>query len=308
MGRLEQLRVVDPVLTTLARGYTNAEFVADVLFPFVPVIKESGKVPQFGKEAFKIWNTERAIRAKSNRISPEGRSTIDFVLDEHDLEYPIDYREEEEDIFPLEEHATMVVTEGIRLRHEKMAADLAQNAANYPSGNKITLSGTSQWTDKSNSDPIGVIDDAKEAVRGKIGKRPNTMVIGAASFKAVKEHPQLIEKIKYSQKGVLTVDLLKEIFDIPNIVVGEAVYVDSAGNFTDVWADNVVLAYVPTTPAEKRTIYEPSFAYTLRKKGKPEVDKYDENGGKIRVIRNTDIFVCKIVGAAAGYLILDTNG
>ncbi len=306
MGRLEDLRVVDPVLTTLSRGYSNAQLVADALFPFVSVEKESGKIPQFGKEAFKIYNTERALRANSNRISPEGRTTIDFVLEEHDLEYPIDYRESEEDIFPLEEHATMVVTEGIRLRHEKKCADLAQTLGNYPTGNKITLSGNSQFTDKTNSDPIGVVENGKDAIRGKIGRNPNTMVVGAATFKALKQHPQLIEKIKYSIKGIITIDLMKEIFEVENIVIGASIYATDAGTFTDIWLDNITLAYVTRTAAEKRTPYEPSYAYTLRKKNKPEIDKYDEKG-KLRIIRNTDIFMPKIVGAEAAYIINDTN-
>ena len=71
MGRLSNLRVVDPVLTNLSVGYSNADLVGDVLFPFVPVDKEGGKIPKFGKEAFKIYNTERALRARSNRINPE---------------------------------------------------------------------------------------------------------------------------------------------------------------------------------------------------------------------------------------------
>ncbi|MCL4492327.1 MAG: major capsid protein [Nitrospirae bacterium] len=306
MGRLEDLRVVDPVLTTLARGYTNAEMVATLLFLVVLVEKEAGKIPQFGKEAFKIYNTERAIRAKSNRISPEGRTTIDFVMDEHDLEYPIDYREKNEDIFNLEEHATNVVTGGISLRLEKKAADLAQDTNNFPAGNKITLAGNSQFTDKVNSDPIGVIETGKDAVRGKIGKRPNTMLMGAATYKALKQHPQLIDRIKYAMKGIVTIELMKEIFDIERIAVGEAVYADDAGTFNDIWGDNIVLAYVPNTPAEKRTVYEPSFAYTLRKRGKPEIDKRDESG-KLEIVRNTDILLPKIVGSEAGYLIKDTN-
>jgi hypothetical protein len=307
MGRLEELRVVDPVLTTLSRGYSNAQLVADVLFPFATVEKEAGKIPQFGKEAFRIYNTERALRAKSNRISPEGTTTIDYVCDEHDLEYPIDYRESEESMFPLEEHGTMVVTEGIRLRHEKMCADIAQALGNYPTGNKVTLSGTSQFTNTA-SDPINVIETGKEAIRGKIGKRPNVMVIGASTFRVLKNHAQLLERIKYSMTGVVTVELMKQIFGIANIVVGESVSASNAGVFSDIWADNCILAYVPgASPQGSRTPYEPSFAYTLRKKGKPEIDKRDEEGGKLRLIRNTDIFVPKIVGAEAGYIINDTN-
>ena len=107
-------------------------------------------------------------------------------------------------------------------------------------------------------------------------------------------------------KGVITVDLLKEILEVESIFIGKAIYVSDAGAFSDAWLDNIVLAYVTGTEAEKRTVFEPSFAYTLRKKSKPEIDTYDE-GKKLRLIRNTDIFVPKLVGAEAGYIINDTN-
>ncbi len=38
----------------------------------------------------------------------------------------------------------------------------------------------------------------------------------------------------------------------------------------------------------------------------PLIDVYDENG-KVEIVRNTDIFIPKVVGAEAGYLINDTN-
>jgi hypothetical protein len=308
MGRLEELRVVDPVLTNIARGYTNSAYVGTVLAPVVPVKKEAGKIPQFGKEAFKLYNTERAIRAKSNRLSPEGRTTIDFVLTEHDIEYPIDYREAEEDIFNLQVYATQTTIDIILLRLEREIADKAQNLNTYPANNKITLSGTSKFTNP-DSDPIGVIEAGKDAIRNSIGKKPNVMVMGPATYRALKNHAKIIDRIKYSMKGVVTTDILAQIFDIPTVVVGEAIYATDNGQFSDVWQDNIVLAYVAPAPAEgvTRTPYEPSFAYTLRKEGKPETDRYDEVGGKLHIVRTTDLLTVKIVGADAGYLINDTN-
>ena len=96
MGRLANLRIVDPILSALARGYIFPELACEALFPMVRVEKEAGKLPKFGKEAFRIYQTERALRAKSNRINPEEYGSIDVILAEHDLEYPIDYRERQE--------------------------------------------------------------------------------------------------------------------------------------------------------------------------------------------------------------------
>ena len=307
MGRLSKLRVVDPVLSALALGYSNAEFVGDQLLPFVMLDKEGGKIPRFGKEAFKIYATERALRAKSNRINPEDVDGIDISLDEHDLEYPIDYREDAEAAFPLQAHATNRVVEGIRLRHEAMVASITQNPANYPAGNKIALSGSAVFTDP-NSDPEGVVDDAKAAVRNKIVKEPNTMVIGYQAWRALKRHPKLKEILSDTRSRLVQLNDMREIFEIESVVVGKGVYSTDAGVTTDLWGGNLVLAYVPKAApaaagdAPVRSAYEPSFGYTLRKKGNPVVDTRTEDG-KLEIIRNTDIFRPYMLGAEAGYLV-----
>jgi len=100
---------------------------------------------------------------------------------------------------------------------------------------------------------------------------------------------------------------LKALLNFETLVVGDAVYADDAGTFSDVWSDNVILAYVPNSLSNiPRSFYEPSFGYTLRKKSMPVIDTYSESG-KVLIVRNTDIFVSKIVGSDAGYIINDTN-
>jgi hypothetical protein len=306
MGRLSNLRVVDPVLTNLATGYTNEQFVGSVLMPFVQVEKEGGKIPLFGKEHFKVYSTERALRAKSNRINPEDIGSVDVAMDEHDLEYPIDYREDAESAFPLQARATNTVVEGIRLRHEKMVADLTQATGSYASGNKIALSGTNCFSDYVNSDPEGVVSDAKAAVRAKVVKEPNTMVIGYSAWRVLKRHPQLKGIISNQRNRLLTIADLRDIFEIENVVVGRAVSANDAGVTSDLWADNLVLAYVPQVASGQRSQYEPSFGYTLQKRGSPVIDTRTEDG-KIELIRNTDIFRPFLLGADAGYLISNTN-
>lgn len=308
MSRQSQLRVVDPVLTTLLHGYTNAEFVGINLFPFVPVKKEAGKIPKFGVEHFKAYNTERALRANSNRLPAEARTTHPFTLTEHDASYPIDYREAQEDILNTEQFGAFMAQSAVMLRHELVCAELATTVANFPVGNKIELSGTGQWTHAS-SNPIKTVRDAVEAIRKKIVKRPNTMILSAQSFAALQDHSLITDRIKYSQLGVVTVDLLKGIFGIPNIYVADAVKANDKNVVSDIWGDNTVIAYVaPAKSNVSRSVFEPSFGYTLRKEGMPEADKYEEEGGKVTLVRSTDNYTVEIVGASAGYLIADTNG
>ncbi len=237
--------------------------------------------------------------AKSNRINPEDRTEIEYVLTEHDLEYPLDYRESEEDLFPAKINAASVVSHGIALRLEKLAADLVQDLNSYPVDNKITLSSSDKFVNP-DSIPFVIFNNAVEAVRRKIAVRPNVCVIGASVFASLKEHPAVLDRIKYTQHAVITIDLLKALLNFEQLYVGDAVYVDDAGNQPDIWSDNVILAYIPPQNSDiSRSYYEPSFSYTLRKKNKPVMDSYDEQG-KVLIVRNTDIFIPKIVGADAG--------
>lgn len=307
MGRLEDVRVIDPVLTSIARGYNNAQAIAGALFPFAKVQKEAGKVIQFTKESFKIYNTERAIRASSNRMIPESNSSLAYVLDEHDLEYPIDYREYQEAEgtlqISMETYAVNTVQSAIMLRREKAASDLMAASGNYVSGHVVTLSGTSKWSAQSTSDPLGDLESGIDVIRTAIGVKPNTLVLGYSAYVQLRRHPQLSEKIKYSMKDIITPDLIAQIVGIPNVVIGEAVYASDANVFSDLWGANAYLAYVGTG----QDVYEPSFGYTLRKISMPVSDMYLEKGGKVLLVRNTDIFLVKALGWEAAYGILNVK-
>lgn len=305
-NRMQNLRVVDAVLSALAVGYQNAEYIADEIFPLARVPKEAGKIPKFNKDHFKLYNTERALRAKSNVMQPGDRSFVDVALEEHDFAVPMDYREGEEADFDLQAANAVVAEEVIRLRREKLAADIAFNAASYAATNKITLAGASQFS-AANSDPIGVVETGKEAVRKKIAKRPNTIVAGASTFATLKNHAQLLDRIKYSQRGVLTKDLLAQVFGVDRFIVGDAIYEDDAGNSFDMWGDSLLVCYTrPAVAGQQRSVMQPNYGYTAYKL-MGEVDKYVGEGGKVEYVRCTANFKAVLVGADAGYLISDVN-
>lgn len=305
--RLRKLRVVDPVLTSLARGYRNAQYIGENLFPVADIDKESGIIPLFGKEAFRLWDTERAIRAKSNVMTADDADTLDVVLREHDLAYPVDYREQAEAMFNEEAKAARRVKDAIDLGREVRAAYLAQNPSTYLSGAKVTLSGSSKWVN-SGGDPIKDVEDGKEVIRQRTGMRPNTAVIGAATYASLKFHTKLAAALGSNERKLITLEHLKALWGVEDIFIGEALAANGAGATGDIWGDNVVLAYVAKPGAGQNADHDtPSFGYTLRKKGMPETDKYDAEGGKVSFVRHTDIYKLVVVGADAGYLIADVN-
>ena len=299
---LAALRVQDPVLTKLAQGYHNLELIGEVLMPTVEIDKEAGKIPKFGRLAFRLPSTVRNLRGTSNRLDPEDITAIDVALEEHDVEYAIDYREENEAIFSLRQFALNTTQDVIALGREKEVATLALDESKYDSGNKVTLSGTSKITSKQ-ADIFAMFDTGIRAVKRAIGRKPNVCVIAGDVWAALKEHPAVIEKLKYSQVAIVTPEVFGKLIGIDTVKIGEAVYEES-NQLKDIWSDAIVLAYVaPRSTERKGTVYEPSYGYTVRRQGGLFVDTYKENGGKLEVIRTTDIHKPHLLGASAGSLI-----
>ncbi len=299
--RLKSLRIVDPVLTSIARGYRNAQFIGESLFPLAEADKEGVIVPRFGKEAFRLWQTERAIRANSNVMTPDDVEPFDVVLREHDLAYPVDYREQQESMFDAESRAAKRVKDAIDLGREVACAALAQSPGTYLAGAKVALAGTSKWAN-GGGDPIVEIEKGKEVIRGRIGIRPNTITMGASVYAALKFHPKLQDALGGNERKLVTVEHLKVLFGVNDILIGEALAGDDTTS--DIWVDNLILAYVAKPTAARAADYEePSFGYTIRRRGMPETDKFDGSGGKVRYVRHTDIYKAVVVGQDAGYLI-----
>lgn len=308
-SRLDALRTIDPVLSTVVQGYSNAAMVGDKLFPHVTVSKLKGKIPVFGRDSFVVRTTERAPGAQSNRIQPQDLQLVEFETKERDVEIALDYLDEEEalDIYKYEQRIAKELADILTLGKEKEIADLVQNPANFVSDLKRDILEAEAFNDYTNdTDPIQVIREAMSAVRSRIAHYPNTMIIGDSVYQHLALHPKILERIKFSGLGVLTRDVLAEMTDIKDIHIGMSVYSSDGTTFTDVWDDSIILAYVDKNPRENRTEFNPSFGYTFQREGKPEIDYYRENGGKIKVIRNTDNYCIKVTASDAAFLIYNT--
>lgn len=300
-------RVIDPILTEVARGYQNSELVGSALFPSVSVGQRGGKIIQFGKEHFRLYNTARAPGAAVKRIE-SAYSAASYALEDHSLAegVPVELLEEAQAVpgIDLGTAAVRRAQDVIALRLEYQQAQLATNAASYAATNKVTLSGTSQWSDFTNgvSDPIKDIETAKDAVRAAVGRMPNTIVMGAAVLAKLRQHPKIIERIKYTGRDIPTPELLASLFGVARVLSGDAVYADDAGAFSDVWGKVVVVAYTDT--AGINDAGRPSYGYTYRLRGYPVVEpaRYDPDT-RSWVYAVHDAVIPVLAGAEAGYLI-----
>lgn len=300
-------RIVDPILSTVAQGYRHPEMIASALFPRVPVSLRGGNIITFGKEDFMLYGTQRAPGENTKRVS-FGYNGSPYALVDYSLEGVLPIENLQEGLNgPGIDGSVLTVRKTLNimeLRLEKQSADIARTAGSYAAANKVTLSGTAQWSDYSGtSQPIQNIETAKEAVRAATGKRPNTVVMGALVMAKLKNHPVILDRIKYTGRDVATEDLLASLFGVQRVLVGDAIYSNDAGTaFADVWGKDVVVAY--TELDSVADMGAPSYGYTYNLNGYPSVEEaYYERNPKSWIFPVTRVEAPVLASAAAGYLI-----
>lgn len=189
-------------------------------------------------------------------------------------------------------------TELLELEYEQGV--MATDATQYDANHKIALSGTSKWSDPS-CVITPTIDTYREAIRSTVGIYPNVMVLSAQAFNAAKNNPSILDKFKYTSSDSVSADMLAKLWNLNKVVVGEAVTADDAGNMTDIWGNNAVLAYVPATPT---ALEEPSYGYTYTMEGHPLVEEaYYDNSAKAWVYGVGFERIPVLSGITSGFLV-----
>lgn len=302
---LSQTRVLDPILTSVVQGYKNSEFVGSALFPPVPVPVAGGQIIEFGKEHFLAYQTQRSPGGATKRIT-FGYQGKPYALENHACEAPVP-REHMRDASKvpgvnLGTRAVNLVMRVNGLSLEIQQAALATDAAKYGNNNKLTLAGADKFSDGA-SDIFGVIDEAKEAVRASCGMYPNVAAFGPLPFRAARNHPEVVDRFKYTSKETVTPDMLASILELDRVVVGKAVKADDKGAMSDVWGNAIVLAYVPPSASQAE---EPSYGYTYTLEGHPFVEApYWDSNHKSWIYGVSYERVPVHSGIASGFLIIN---
>lgn len=301
-----QVRVVDPILTNVAQGYRHPERVGHYLFPRVPVRQRGGQIIEFGRESFKRYKTRRAPGASTKRLQfgYEGKPFA-LVQDALEGQVPWEFQQDANQVpgIDLGTEAVNEVMNILDLSLEIEKAELATDANNYSTSNKIALSSGEYWDDYTTpSDPAAQIRDYRETVRGIVGLRPNVLVIAAQGFAALAEHPKILERFKYTSSDSITAEMLARLFQLRHVAVGEAVYMDEAtGSMVDVWGNNAVLAYVPEQITSRRA---PAYGYTYTLTGNPLTEEpYNDRNQKSWIYPVTYERAPVLSGIESGFLI-----
>ena len=303
MTLVQQQVVVDPALSNVSIKYTNSQFIADILLPTLPVKLQTGKYFIYDKSNLRIDKTNRAAGSPSNQVEFSMSFSGVFACDDHALKGFVadEVQDQAEAIVDPLVDETENITEKLMLDREATAALLLQDTANLTQN--ITLSGTSRWDDYNNSDPVGDIRPARTIIHQNTFKKANVIAMSKLVFEMLAEHPVFIERIKFSQLGVVTEELMARVLKVDKIVIGEAGYnaanEGQADSLAYVWGKHCIVAYVAPSVGPKTLTLGLTFTYKKRtvKRWRDE----DAEGTYVRV--GSDNYVQKIVAAPCGYLL-----
>lgn len=311
---LAKTRVVDAILSEHARGYRRPGNVAKKLFPVAFVPAYGGQVIEFGKEAFRLYNSARAPGSNTKRIDL-GYAGKPYAIVPRALEAKVP-RERMRDAaqvpgIDLASRSVDVVLGALELEHEYISAQIARNAGNYDANHKVTLVGADRWRG-ANGDPSDDISVASEAIRKSIGVRPNLVVLSATAFAALQFNAKILDRVKYTGRDAVTTEILAKLWNVKEVVVGEAVVATGQNDdFGDVWGDDVIVAYVAPegSGGSGANAEEPSYAYTYAIDGMPSVENpYWDESAKSWIYGVSNDATPVLSGMTAGYLIKDAGG
>lgn len=235
------------VISAVAISYKNTKLIADDVLPRIPVGTKEFKYSKMDLAGgFTVPDTKVGRKSRPNRVEANGdllpATCEDYGLD--DIVPVSDVRCAAPGTDPLA-IASEFVRGLVALDREIRVAGIAFNPATYPAANKATLSGTSQWSDFANSDPVTAILLALDTII----MRPNVMTIGRAAFTRLAMHPKVCKAVfgNNTDAGVVTREQIARLLELDEVLVGEG-FVNTAkrgqsASLQRVWGKHAAFHY-----------------------------------------------------------------
>lgn len=266
---------VDAILTQLSVAYIQdqADFIAGEVAPLIPVQKQSDRYFVYNKDDW--FRDEAQVRAPGTESAGGGYeldNTPNYFAPLWAFHVDVDDQTADNADTPLRpyEDAQLFVTQRLLLRRERQWASQFFTTGVWGTDLTGVTSGPTagqfvQW-DQALSNPMVDVMNAKAKVLEQTGFEPNVMAVGYRTFNALANNPQVLDRIKYTQRGVVTADLLTELFGVKKFLVGKATVnlagVGQASNFSLVHGQSALLAYVAPNPGLRIPSASYTFAWT----------------------------------------------
>lgn len=221
---------LDVPLSNLSIAYTQKaeNFIAGRVFPDVNVSKRSDKYFVFDRTTFMRDQMRKRDGGEESAGSGYTLSDDSFYCDVWALHKDISDFDRASTDSPLDadRNAVMFLTQAGLIRKEKQFIDDFFTTGVWGTDNTTAT----DWSDYVSSDPIGDIDAAKVTILESTGQEANTLVLGLRVFNQLKNHPDIVDRIKYTTNlasRTVTEGVLASLFGVDKVLVPKAI-LDSA--------------------------------------------------------------------------------
>lgn len=294
----------DPILSNVSVAYKNEEYIAEQILPVVKVKGPSGKYFSYDTAKFRKVISLRGMGADTKEVDYGLSQSTAFVVKEYALKELVPDELVDQAPAPLNPmmDASENVTERLLVEKEYDLAAYMQATGNFTNSVTLSTTATDQWNDYANSDPIDDIKVAKAAIHAAIFKEPNVLVLGKPVFDKLVDHPDIVDRVKYSALGVVSAELLARVFGVAKVIIAGAGYESATEGQTSsmayIWGKYAWLIYV----APRMSTRVMTFGYFLQDKLRA-VDKWYDKGRIGTWVRVRDRYTREIVNEKCGYLI-----
>lgn len=296
---------VNRPLTNVSIAYRNSMYIAREVFPIVQVTNQSDEYFVFDKAS---WLRNRSGKRAPGTRAPRGDygiTTASYLAVSDAFAHPVFDEVRDNADAPLRPlvTGTEFVSDALELGMEVKVADLVSGSTNWSSASNP---GT-KW-DVDTSDAWGDIDTAIDAVRQSIGMMPNTMALSYTVWKALRNHPDFLDRVKYTRtNGKVMATDLAEWFGVEKVLIGggikDTAQEGATSSLTDIWGDMLWVGYVSPAAAIER----PSSGYCFLWKDR-QISTFREDQEKTTVVEGEWYYDEKITASDAGAIFSDCTG
>jgi hypothetical protein len=293
---------IDTALTNISIGYRGAGFIADQIFPMVPVSKQSNRYFVFTRADW--LRDEAQARAPGTRAArvTYNISSSPFVCVEYADAVAVPDELSENADAPLQPlvTATQLATDKLELRIER---DVIGKV--FGTGWSASATPSTVWSNDA-AVPLDDMETAMYTVESTIGQAPNVGVIGRGLWRYLKNHPEIQERVKYgatpANPANVTLQAVAALCGLQRLLLTNSIYETSAEGVASsqsfVGGNHMWFGFVPGAAA----LNTPSAGYIFTFRAR-EVRRYREDQEHQDVIEARQSWDTRLTAPDAGYLI-----
>lgn len=305
MPEVQQVHI-DAALTNVSVAYRNTDYIADQVAPPVPVRKQSDRyfVYDTEREALRPTADERAPGTEASEVN-FALSSDSYFCEDHALSsaVPDEERDNADPVIQPDIDRTEFLTDRILLNREIGLEKMLRTSTGMGSA---TVDPADQWQNP-DGDPLTLLQSARHSVFTGCQRRANTVILPYLAFEALRNHPKVVERIKYTTTGILNEELLAQLLDVQRVLVPRSFLNTAtrgqAPTVAPVWGNNCYVLHVPDRPAPKQIALAYTFVWTGSGASMDGtvVEKWREPRRRADMVRVQRYYDHKIVAPGAGF-------